>query len=348
MGGAADPGRAGVLLPQLRAGPHRRVLSRSGRRHRVRTGPATPGTRSPPPTPGSSVLADDVEALLVRVPDDPNDAPPQCYLVPIDACYEFVGRLRMLWRGFDGGQEAREFIDEFFAPDRGAQQDRGGVHADERRHLRRARRRPRTVRGDPGAHRARRRRRQWATIPCTRSRCACQVRIEPLRRGYTDDEADGLTDLFGPRERWANTQRTFLWQHSTAMVPGVHRQPPRSRCRWSAPTTSRSPRPNTCTRCATAAIPLQFLFSGTIFTRGQSGFSVQQVPWDREDHYDMPVAVWRDLVARSTTRTAGGCGWATTPSTALAAYKSARGLLDLDDAVDLAAGQRRRRGRRCR
>ncbi|MDT5360728.1 MAG: hypothetical protein QOC69_2490, partial [Mycobacterium sp.] len=31
-----------------------------------------------------------------------------------DACYEFIGGLRMLWRGFDGGQEAREFIDAFF------------------------------------------------------------------------------------------------------------------------------------------------------------------------------------------------------------------------------------------
>lgn len=63
------------------------------------------------------VLADDVEALLVRVPDDGSDAgqaPPQCFLVPIDACYEFVGRLRMLWRGFDGGQEAHRFIDDFF------------------------------------------------------------------------------------------------------------------------------------------------------------------------------------------------------------------------------------------
>jgi hypothetical protein len=40
---------------------------------------------------------------------------PVCYLVPIDACYEFVGRLRMLWRGFDGGQEAHEYIDDFFA-----------------------------------------------------------------------------------------------------------------------------------------------------------------------------------------------------------------------------------------
>jgi hypothetical protein len=59
-------------------------------------------------------LADDTEALLVRVGDDERVAP-ECYLVPIDACYEFVGRLRTLWRGFDGGQEARAYIDDFFA-----------------------------------------------------------------------------------------------------------------------------------------------------------------------------------------------------------------------------------------
>jgi hypothetical protein len=66
-----------------------------------------------------SLLAEDVEALLVRVPEndgaDGEFAQPQSYLVPIDACYEFVGRLRMLWRGFDGGQEARQFIDSFFS-----------------------------------------------------------------------------------------------------------------------------------------------------------------------------------------------------------------------------------------
>jgi len=68
--------------------------------------------------PRVDLLADDVEALLVRVPEDDSSdelAEPQTYLVPIDACYEFVGRLRMLWRGFDGGQQAREFIDGFFA-----------------------------------------------------------------------------------------------------------------------------------------------------------------------------------------------------------------------------------------
>jgi Family of unknown function (DUF5947) len=57
-------------------------------------------------------MADDVEALLIRVPDS---VAPECFLVPIDACYEFVGGLRMLWRGFDGGRQAREFVDGFFA-----------------------------------------------------------------------------------------------------------------------------------------------------------------------------------------------------------------------------------------
>ena len=58
-------------------------------------------------------MAADTEALLVRVPEA-QTASPQAYLVPVDACYEFVGRLRMMWRGFDGGQDVRNYIDEFF------------------------------------------------------------------------------------------------------------------------------------------------------------------------------------------------------------------------------------------
>lgn len=64
--------------------------------------------------PVLGVLADDVEALLVRMPED-GAGEATCFLVPIDACYELVGQLRLLWRGFDGGQEARRFVDDFFA-----------------------------------------------------------------------------------------------------------------------------------------------------------------------------------------------------------------------------------------
>jgi hypothetical protein len=60
-------------------------------------------------------LAPDVEALLVRRTRDQSES----FIVPIDACYELVGRIRRHWRGFDGGPEAREQVDEFFSCLRG-------------------------------------------------------------------------------------------------------------------------------------------------------------------------------------------------------------------------------------
>lgn len=74
--------------------------------------------------PRVDLLAEDTEALMIRVPDDETQ-PPVCHLVPVDACYEFVGRLRMLWRGFDGGQDVRNYVDEFF----GVLDDRSRVMA---------------------------------------------------------------------------------------------------------------------------------------------------------------------------------------------------------------------------
>ena len=64
--------------------------------------------------PALGRMAPDVEALIVRTPDR-GGAGAASYLVPIDRCYELVGGLRMVWRGFDGGQEARELLEAFFA-----------------------------------------------------------------------------------------------------------------------------------------------------------------------------------------------------------------------------------------
>ena len=80
------------------------------------------------------------------------------------------------------------------------------------------------------------------------------------------------------------------------------------------------------------ALPLQFLFSGTIFVKSERGFSVQQVSWDCEDRYNMPVSAWRHLMAQHYPNS----GWVRLNHdtvTALAHYKSSRGLLDLDHAV---------------
>lgn len=60
-----------------------------------------------------TVLADlvpDVEAALVHVDKDVSE----CFVVPIDICYELVGHLRQLWRGFDGGRDAQEALAAFF------------------------------------------------------------------------------------------------------------------------------------------------------------------------------------------------------------------------------------------
>jgi Family of unknown function (DUF5947) len=58
-------------------------------------------------------LQPDVEAWLVRSQERAGGGA-ESFIVPIDACYELVGRLRRLWRGFDGGREAQAALDEFF------------------------------------------------------------------------------------------------------------------------------------------------------------------------------------------------------------------------------------------
>jgi hypothetical protein len=59
---------------------------------------------------------------------------------------------------------------------------------------------------------------------------------------------------------------------------------------------------------------------------------VQQVNWDREDRYDLPVTVWQALIAQHYPET----GWIRLSRDSveeLAAYKSRRGLLGFDDAI---------------
>ncbi len=63
--------------------------------------------------PVLATMRPDVEAFLVR--SDRDGVGSECFLVPIDACYELVGHMRRLWRGFDGGREAHDALDQVFA-----------------------------------------------------------------------------------------------------------------------------------------------------------------------------------------------------------------------------------------
>jgi len=71
-------------------------------------------------------LVPDVEALLVNRVKDTRDY----FIVPIDACYQLVGLIRLAWRGLGGGTEVWEAIAGFFQEvQTKAQPVRGGEYA---------------------------------------------------------------------------------------------------------------------------------------------------------------------------------------------------------------------------
>lgn len=71
-------------------------------------------------------LEPDVEAILINRVKNAREH----YLVPIDTCYEFVGLIRLSWKGLGGGTEVWETIEAFFADIRKkAQPVKGGTHA---------------------------------------------------------------------------------------------------------------------------------------------------------------------------------------------------------------------------
>ncbi len=168
----------------------------------------------------------------------------------------------------------------------------------------------------------------------------CQVRIEPQRRGYSEAEAAGLESLFGGRERWKDTLRPFLWMQCNTTVQG-----------FSGVTTADLPLP--CTfdfevagsrflhAVGNGTVPLSLMFSGTIFVKGgDSGFAVEQVPWDSDTHYDLPVRVWQDMMRAHFPN----LGWIKLDRDALgelAGYRTRHGLTSWEETVQrLLAGER--------
>ncbi|MGQ0847431.1 MAG: DUF6084 family protein [Sporichthyaceae bacterium] len=151
-----------------------------------------------------------------------------------------------------------------------------------------------------------------------------QIRIEPQKRRYNAAESARLGDLFGEPTRWADTLRPLQFATVPAMVPG-----------FVGSTEFDLPVP--CTYdleiAATTyfhaleegSIPLVLLFSGTVFAKGENGFSVHPISWRAEAPCLVPVQVWRTMMDRFFPN----CGWIRlTRDTlhALGAYKNARAL----------------------
>lgn len=159
----------------------------------------------------------------------------------------------------------------------------------------------------------------------------CQLRIEPQRRPYDPAEQAGLTDLFGGSERYATTLKPFLWAHASTMVQG-----------FRDVTEVDLPLPVTFDFDVAAGkylhalrggdVPLSLLFSGTVFTRGETGFCVEQLSWSCEAACRMPVAVWRGVMDRYFP----GAGWIRLDGATieeLARFRAERGLTSWEATV---------------
>ena len=159
----------------------------------------------------------------------------------------------------------------------------------------------------------------------------CQVRIEPQRRRYEEADESGLRALFGDRDRWVDTLKPFLWMQCNAMVQGftgITEVDLALPCTYDFEVTGS----RYLHAVTEGTIPLALLFSGTIFTKGVNGFGVQQVPWDCEANYALPVTVWQQMIESYFPNT----GWIRLDHDvldSLADFKSRHGLTTWEETV---------------
>lgn len=159
----------------------------------------------------------------------------------------------------------------------------------------------------------------------------CQFRIEPARRGYGDQEAERLLELFGERGRWGDTLKPFQFANTSTVVASftnsieIDVSVP---CSYDMEVAAG----RYFHALKDGEIPFILLFSGTIFGDGEQNLWIQQVPWHAETRYKMPVAVWRDMMDMHFP----GSGWLRLRRDtidALAEFRAARALPTWDDAV---------------
>jgi hypothetical protein len=160
----------------------------------------------------------------------------------------------------------------------------------------------------------------------------CQIRIEPQLRRYNHDEEVRLVEVFGEPAQWGDSLKPFLWTHVATTITGFDG-------------STEIDLPVTCTYDLEVAatkyfhsvddgeIPLVLLFSGTTFTRGDSGLSVAPVAWHEEASFRLPVAVWREMMDLYFPNS----GWlmlSRDTLDALTRFKAARALPTWDHVVE--------------
>jgi hypothetical protein len=123
-----------------------------------------------------------------------------------------------------------------------------------------------------------------------------QIRISATQRHYGAAEQERLLEVFGEPSRWKDTLRSLLWTHTVLQVPP-----------FSGSTVVDMPVP--CTydlevvwskyfyALEEGEVPLEFLFSGTVFYAGEGGrLQVERISWEKEAEFRLPVRLWKEMM----------------------------------------------------
>jgi Family of unknown function (DUF6084) len=123
-----------------------------------------------------------------------------------------------------------------------------------------------------------------------------QIQIAARRRGYEPQAQERLVELFGTPDRWGSTLSTLPWLRTTIVVPPFSGS---AHVELDVPCTYdlEVKASRYLNALDTGAVPLELLFSGSVFYTGAGGgLQTAMIGWDKEVVYDMPVAVWRDMM----------------------------------------------------
>lgn len=125
-----------------------------------------------------------------------------------------------------------------------------------------------------------------------------QIQIQSPQRTYSGSAKEKLRELFGRAEDWGQTLRNKLWAHANCIVPAfkdrieVHLAVP---CTFDLNVAATK----YFYALEDGKVPLLFLFSGTVFHSSSDGhLQIQQIPWEKECTWPMPIATWREMMDR--------------------------------------------------
>jgi hypothetical protein len=161
-----------------------------------------------------------------------------------------------------------------------------------------------------------------------------QIQIAARRRGYDPEVQERLFELFGPPRDWGRTLRTLLWTRLTTIVP-----PFTDSTVVDLPVVCTYDLDVVASRYFDAlkdgAVPLELLFSGTVFTANgpHAGLQAERISLSQEAECRLPVAVWKETLERYFPGTA----WLRVGKERfdrLAAFKARHALATWDDALD--------------